>query len=175
MDLFSYLLGKSNGGGGGSSLDWSAIGYSEEPETGVKDDYIYAKSIYDSWDNTQTSLAQKFYNNKKLVIMPLVDTSKAESKAQMFMNCERLTIVPILDMTLTVNDTRKNNMFHNCNYLTNESLDNILQMCIAMPLMSGSTKTLSSIGISSSYYPVSRIQALPHYQDFINAGWTIGY
>ena len=177
MDVLSYLLGKqsSGGGGGGSSLDWSAIGYSEEPETGIKDDYNYAKQIYDNWDSSQTNLSQKFYNDKKLVIMPLVDTSKAESKAQMFTSCERLTTVPILDMSLTVNDSRKMGMFNNCNYLTDESLDNILQMCISMPLFTTATKTLSTLGLSSSYYPATRIEALPHYQDFIDAGWTIGY
>ena len=135
----------------------------------------YAKSILDNWDSSQTNLSEKFYNNKKLVIMPLVDTSHAESKARMFLNCDRLTTVPILDMSLTVNDTRKNSMFSNCNALTDQSLDNILQMCIAMPLFESATKTLSTLGFNSTYYPASRIQALPHYQDFIDAGWTIGY
>ena len=35
---------------------------------------------------------------------------------------------------------------------------------------------LAQLGITdTTAYPTSRIQALPHYQDFLDAGWTIGY
>lgn len=34
---------------------------------------------------------------------------------------------------------------------------------------------ISKLGFSSNAYPKSRIQALSNYQDFINAGWSIGY
>ena len=56
--------------------------------------------------------------------------------------------------------------------LTNESLDNILQFCITSKIENG---TLKYLGLTSNYYPATTIQSLPHYQDFINAGWTIGY
>lgn len=219
MDVLSYLLGKESSGGGG--LDWSAIGYSEEPQS-IEDDYNYAKDIYDNWDNTETNLQEKFQSDTKLRIMPLVDTSKAQSTYKMFRLCSSLANVPLLDLSnvqdggsmfqncsslvsVPLFDTSKfpsfnavfsgcaslkdvplfntssvrgssafQNTFTGCPNLTDASLDNILQMCINATLYS-STKTFARLGFTSAEYPTSRIQALPHYQDFIDAGWTIGY
>ena len=56
--------------------------------------------------------------------------------------------------------------------LTN--LNNILLSCISATSYT-ETKTLTQLGIYSYRYPASRIQALPNYQDFLNAGWTTGY
>ena len=65
-------------------------------------------------------------------------------------------------------------MFYSCPKLTDKSIDNILKMCINAISYSG-VKTLQILGFSSNDYPASRIQELPSYQDFIDAGWTIGY
>lgn len=198
MDITSYLLGKKASGGGG--LDWEAIGYSKEPQS-ISDDYNYAKNIYDNWDNTQTNLMSKFANDSNLVYMPLVDTSNATTMQSTFTNCNNLVEMPLLNTSkvtlfyqtfsgcselknVPLFDTRGltgNNAFRNtfqsCFKLTDQSLDNILQMCInATSYTATSYKTLTRLGITSTEtYPASRIQALPHYQDFINAGWTIGY
>lgn len=201
--------------------DWSAIGYSEEPSS-IGSFYNYSKNIYDNWDATQTSLYQKFYQDKDLVIMPLVDTSAATDTmamfqtcsqlidvplldtsnvtdmSSMFQNCSKLESVPLLDTSKVLNignmfrdctnlknvplfNTSKvkgfssfQNTFSSCPNLTDASLDNILQMCINATLYT-STKTLARLGFIANSYPISRIEALPHYQDFIDAGWTIGY
>jgi hypothetical protein len=47
-------------------------------------------------------------------------------------------------------------------------------MCINATSYTG-TKTFSKFGFNSGYYAASKIQSLPSYQDFITAGWTIGY
>lgn len=106
-----------------------------------------------------------------IVSCPLIDTSSAKDMSFMFQNCSSLQNVPILS---TSSVTNMNSMFTSCTKLTDESLDNILQMCINATSYSG-TKTLSTLGFRSTSYKVAKIQALPHYQDFINAGWTIGY
>ena len=196
MDLFSYLLGKksSNGGGSGGDIDWSSIGYNGTPET-IENAYNHAKEIYDNWDSTQTSLYEKFKSDTTLVIMPAVDTSSSTNTASMFNGCTSLLEIPFLDTSnvttfytmcngcyslqkIPVLNTSKvayfDNCFRDCKSLSDDSLDNILQMCIGATSYSG-TKTLKQIGITSSYYTSSRIQALPHYQDFINAGWSIGF
>lgn len=222
MDVTSYLLGKNaGGGGGGSDLDWSALGYSGTPQP-IVDDYNYAKNIYDNWDATQTNLLSKFYQDKALEICPLVNTENATNMQEMFSGCYYLKSVPLLNTTNATNmsgmfyscnliktipqfDTSKNknfsqtfygcgklenvpifnvsnitgsnafqNMFYDCGSLTDKSLDNILQMCINATGYTG-TKTLYKLGIRSGYYAVSRIQSLSNYQNFINAGWTIGY
>lgn len=74
----------------------------------------------------------------------------------------------------TSSATSMNNMFKNAAYLTDSSLNNVLLMCINATSYNDE-KTLAKLGFTSANYPVSRIQALPNYQDFINAGWTIGY
>ncbi len=204
----------------GSGVDWSAIGYSEEPQSVIVD-YNYAKEIYDNWDSSISDCYRKYYNDTTIRIMPLVDTSNVTDMSEMFRGCSNLRDVPELfckyncgcgsmfqncsnlisvGMTNIGNNATKmfayctelkdvsitsasyvtsvnslQNMYQSCLKLTNESLDNILQMCISATQYGG-TKTLAYLGITdTTAYPSSRIQALPHYQDFINAGWTIGY
>lgn len=194
MDITSYLLGKKSSGGGGSGLDWSAIGYSNTPQT-IIDDYNYAKQIYDNWENIG-DLSSKFANDTKLVMFPLVDTSNATLMTNMFSNCVNLEYVPLLNtsnveqMRLmftgcsnlifvpqfdTSKVIRMSSMFSSCTKLSDDSLDNILKMCININPNYTRAKTLYELGLTSSYYSASRIQALTSYQDFIDAGWTIGY
>ena len=245
-DGLSSVQVTTNVSGGGSELDWSAIGYSEEPYNDVEDGYNHAVEVKNNWQSS-SSLLNKFMNDYKMVYMPLVDTSIATNMASMFRNCYSLKETPqlntsnVTDMSQmfyacysfknvallnTTNVTNMNSMFFNCYplekipqfdtknvtnmssmfgscnsleelplldtssvtdmssmfsgcvSLNDTSLDNILQMCINAVSYAG-TKTLKALGfqysVMTSKYPVSRIQALPHYQDFINAGWTIGY
>lgn len=188
----SFDTAISNISGGG--LDWSAIGYSGEPQD-IIDGYNYAKTIYDNWDSTLTSMNAKYDKNNNLVFMPLVNTSNITDMYAAFRQCYRLITIPLLN-TSNVSEfryifkgcyalanipqfnissaSRLENMFTDCYSLTDTSLDNILKMCISNSSYSR-TKTLASLGFASANYPSSRIQALPSYQDFINAGWTIGY
>ncbi len=202
----------------GGGHDWSAIGYSGEPQA-IEDGYDYAVEIKNNWTSA-ASLNNKFLNNRNITFMPLVDTSSATSMEGMFSGCVSLMAVPLLNTsTVTnmysmfencsslkeiplLNTSAVSNMrsmfkgcmalktipvlntssvtnfqqtFTNCYLLSDTTLDNILQMCINATSYAG-TKTLQYLGIASyNGYPVTRIQALPHYQDFLDAGWTIGY
>lgn len=101
-------------GGGGTDLDWSLIGYSARPST-IDDGYAYARVIYLDWDSTQTSLSNKFANDKELVYMPFVDTSNANNMFNMFIGCSRLEYVPLMD---TSSVTGMSQMFYKCSSLT---------------------------------------------------------
>ena len=118
-----------------------------------------------------TSMAGMFYYCSNLTSIPQLNTSSVTSMIQMFQYCSNLTTIPLLD---TSSVTNMGNMFQHASNLSDTSLDNILQMCISAVSYTG-TKTLARLGLTATYYPASRIQALPHYQDFIDAGWTIGY
>lgn len=193
-ELVPEVLNIPSGSGG---IDWSTIGYSEPPES-IENDYNYALQIKQNWDTTQTSLQNKFQYDTKIVYMPLVDTSNATTTYNMFNGCTNLTTVPLLN---TSNVTNMRGTFSGCSrlvsiplldtssvsgttglyqlvasspLLSNDSLENILKMCINATSYTG-TKTLERLGLNSTNYPASRIQALPSYQNFINAGWTIGY
>ena len=67
-------------------------------------------------------------------------------------------------------------MFFTCGRLTTNSLNNILAMCAGATNYTG-TKSLSDVFGTSmgSVYPSATIQALSNYQDFVDAGWTIGW
>lgn len=113
------------------------------------------------------SFANCFYGCSSLIEVPLLDTSNINWMPSVFYNCTALTTVPVFDTHLVVN---MENMFYGCPNLTDTSLDNILQMCInATPY--NRTKTLTAIGVRN--YDSARIQALPHYNAFISAGWNI--
>lgn len=99
---------------GGSGVDWSAIGYSEEPQF-IQDGYDYAIQIKNNWV-TSTSYYQKFYNDKNLVFMPMVDTSSGTNFYGMFQSCTSLTTIPSLDFSSAIN---VDSMFSNCPKLTN--------------------------------------------------------
>ena len=101
-------------------------------------------------------------------------TTKASTLRNTFSNCSALTTIPVLDFSSITDTNGLQNTFNYCNNISTTSLDNILQSCITATNYPG-TKTLAYMGLQSSYYHASTIQALPHYQDFLNAGWTIGW
>jgi len=121
--------------------------------------------------NSLKSLNMMFQNCISLVTIDFFDISAADNLYAMFNNCQKLENVPVFNIP---NASIVNSMFSNCYNLTDQSLDNILQMCITGTKVGN--KKLTEVGINHThFYPASRIQALPHYQDFLNAGWTIGY
>ena len=118
-----------------------------------------------------TNMSYAFYGCEKITSIPEFNTEKVQNFSNCMRMCTMLEDVPLLN---TSSVTNFQYMFSNCNNLTDTSIDNILQMCINATRYNG-TKTLVQLGFSSSMASASRIQALPHYQDFINANWTIGY
>lgn len=121
--------------------------------------------------NVET-IASMCNNCPNLTNIPLLNTSNVTNMNNTFFGCTSLTTVPLLN---TSNVTAMNNTFYNCPNLTDTSLDNILQMCVNSNITTSSRKNLKNMGFNATNYPTSRIEALPHYQDFIDAGWTIGY
>lgn len=121
-----------------------------------------------------TNTEYMFQNCSALTTIPLLNTSNSTSMRAMFSGCANLTTIPVLDTSSLTGTNVFSVTFQNCNNLTDTSLDNILQMCINATSYRA-TKTLARLGFNSTNYPVSRIEALPHYQDFTTAGWTIGY
>ena len=147
MDVISYLLGK-NASGGGGGIEFNA--------------FIDTTKTY-STGSTFKSLVTTIKN---------LDTSEMTALNGFFASCPNLADVPVLNVSKA---THMDSMFQKCPALTDESLNNILLMCIGTTSAYVSGKTLAQLGFTSTNYPASRIEALPNYQDFIDAGWTIGY
>ena len=122
-----------------------------------------------------TDMSFMYQNCTSLTTVSEFTVASSAKMGAIFSGCTSLTTFPVLDISGVGNFNNIAGMFGRCTSLTDESLDNILQMC-ANSHISYSSKSLFNLGIQdTSIYPVSRIEALPHYQDFIDAGWTIGY
>lgn len=195
MDVVSYLLGKnaSGGGGGGGISDYitDTLSNGSSGEAGV----IESIKKLPSFTATGSSLAYAFFGFKNVESIEGIDSTNVSAFSNMFTGCNNLLSVPLFDMSKA---TYANNMFSNCKKLatvpqfnlsnlysmangfancfalTDESLNNILASLAGAVNYSG-TKTLAGLGLTSTYYPASRIQALSNYQDFVAAGWSIGY
>ena len=116
-----------------------------------------------------TDMTSLFNNCSSLVVAPQLDTSGATNIRYMFSGCLKLETIPQYN---TSKATNMNGMFQSCTLLTQESLNNILQMCINATSFTG-TKTLKYLGLSSTQ--ATTCQSLSNYQAFLNAGWTTGY
>lgn len=166
-DYADFVDSIQTGGGGNNALLDTSMTY---PSAGGISNLI--KSIDSIDTSNMISTRALFSNCTNLVSIPQIDTSKAKDMRNMFYTCSNLENLPQLN---TSSATNMQSMFGYTPKLTDTSLDNVLKMCININPNYSRGKTLSEIGFTSSNYPASRIQALPSYQDFINAGWTIGY
>ena len=181
-------------GSGGASYppDWSQIGYNTTPQS-VINHFNYSKDIYDNWDPNTTSMYQTYRNNQDIRIFPFVDTSKVTTMRQTFYSAVNLEEIPSLNTEEVTNfnnfcrvceklkyvgklsakkATNLQYMFDTCPSLTNESLNNILEMCAGAIAFTG-TKTLAYIGLSSAQ--ATTCTGLSNYAAFTAAGWTTGY
>lgn len=116
-----------------------------------------------------TDMTYMVYACSNLISIPQLNTSNVTSMNSMFHRCTSLTNVPLLD-TSKVTDVSY--MFSECPSLSDDSLNNILQMCInAVSYMR--TKELRTIGLSEEQ--ATKCTTLSNYSAFTAAGWTTGY
>lgn len=116
-----------------------------------------------------TNTSGMFYNCVSLIAAPLFDTSNVTDMGNMFNSARNLENVPIYNASSVTNFS---SLFGACSKLTDTSLDNILQMCIGATSYTG-TKTLSALSLNNVPNIATRVPQLTHYQDFLDAGWTI--
>lgn len=121
------------------------------------------------WDTSNVTTTQSMFSGcSRLQSVPALDLSSNTNMQWMFNGCSNLETIPVLNTSLVTN---MNDAFKNCNNLTQQSLNNILEMCISATLIS--TKTLKYIGLSSTQAAVC--ETLSNWSDFETAGWTTGY
>ena len=127
-----------------------------------------------------TSFESMFYSCYSLTTIPAFNTSHVAYFSSCFYNCGSLANIPVFDFSSVNNNSLAGMMggggANRVKSLTNQSLDNLLASLITATNYTG-TKELASIFGSNmrDFYPVTTIQSLTHYQDFIDAGWTIGW
>ena len=116
-----------------------------------------------------TNIESMFASCSNLTTIPQLDTSKVTDIRNTFAGCSNLTTIPQLD---TSKVTNIESMFYGCSSLSNDSLNNIMQMCINATSYTR-TKTLQYIGLTSEQ--ADRCKTLSNYSAFTSAGWTTGY
>jgi hypothetical protein len=131
-----------------------------------------------------TSAARLFQDCKSLVTAPNLNFPINQSYMSAFDGCESLVNISVLDMSNVGSNTSYGHagnqqycmkeMFLGCISLSDESLNNILQMCVNATNVTTSTyKTLAYIGLTSEQ--ATKCTTLSNYEAFIAAGWTTGY
>ena len=125
-----------------------------------------------------TSMRSMFENCYKLKKVPLFDTSNVTTMRSFLSTSSAVDVetdIPVFNVTSLDNSSSLRGFIQNDKKLTDNGLNNLLIMCSRMP--NYGTKTFAHLlnSSTSKNYPTSRIQSMPAYQDFINAGWTIGY
>ena len=122
-------------------------------------------------DTSQAStIAGMFQNCTNLQAIPELNTSKVYDISYMFMDCTNLTTVPLLDLSHISFMPR---MFKNCSSLSEESLNNILAMCINVQFLHSSNKTLQYIGLSKEQ--AQKCTTLSNWSALEAKEWTTGY
>ena len=114
-----------------------------------------------------------FYDCSSLVTAPnltIGPSTGITGMSAMFYNCSSLVNVPVYD---TSNFKEMGSMFGGCTSLSNESLNNIMQMCINATKIANRNRTLKYIGLTQAQ--ATTCQTLSNYQAFLDAGWTTGY
>jgi surface protein len=111
-----------------------------------------------------------FEGCSKIKRIPAFVTTSATVMNGMFYNCTSLEYVPEFN---TSKVTNMREMFKNCSNLNNESLNNVLAMCITATSVYGDTKSLYRLGITEAQANVCK--TLSNYSAFTAAGWSTGY
>ena len=173
MDITSYLLGKNaSGGGGGSSTIYPySISFrnnkSETIDLSGVDFANYGVSNINDIFRECNNVEELHFNNF---------TKTLSSATNTFNNCYKLKTANFdtIDLGGASAINNMQNMFANCNSLTDDSLNRILLMCTSATGITG-TKALRSLNVPQALR--TRITNNPenysNYQAFINAGWTI--
>lgn len=194
MDVVSYLLGKNAGGGGtpsgGGKIQPIALEFRNYNGDKINANIVDTsrlttmKSMFancvnvemldlSGWNVSNATNAQFMflYCSKLQEIKTGAnwDTSRITNFSSMYSGCTLLKTIPYSSANSATN---MSSMFDGCNSLTNESIDNILRICVSAVNYT-KTKTLIALGINTAVYLPEMIVTLPHYQDFINAGWII--
>ena len=130
-------------------------------------DKIYLKDIPCEFGNVYY-MSNMCNGCSSLITFPYINTTNSQHANYLCYNCTNLKNVPVMDFA---NTNTWLNAFSGCPNLSDESLNNILAICISAT--KSATKTLKYIGLTSAQ--ATKCTTLSNYSAFTAAGWTTGY
>lgn len=147
-----------------------------------------------------TNMSSMFNSCTNLTTIDLsnFDTSSATSMYSMFSWCTSLTaldlsnfdtssvtnfmnmfaMVPVdLDLSGFSFESAQmlGGMFADCYGLSKDTINTILHLCTTVPSEYTRPKTLAQLGFHNQMIHSNEVMALSNYQEFVDAGWSIGY
>jgi len=126
-----------------------------------------------NWANiSPNNTTYTFRNCYNITSYPICNHDYDDRCYGMFYGCRSLVDVPFFNTALIYGDGMKD-MFFGCQSLSDESLNNILAMCVNAVKISSSNRTLKYIGLTQEQ--ATRCTTLSNYATFTAAGLTTGY
>lgn len=112
------------------------------------------------------------FNSARVTGIPLFDTSLVTSMQSFCYSASYIVDIPKFNTTSITTSTGVQNMFYQCSQLSQQSVDNILQMCI--DLSSKFTGSLNYLWNHNLPTTISdKAQNSSYYQAFLDSGWTL--
>lgn len=120
-----------------------------------------------------TNMASFFKYCSKIENAPNMNTSNVTTMSSAFADCTSLKNVPIYNL-ININNNGLTSMFQNCPSLSNDSLNNILKMCInTNPNKYTTKKKLNILGLTQEQ--ATTCTGLSNWAAAQSAGLTTGY
>ena len=129
----------------------------------------YTSQFPNNFDTSDIISMDNFLRFANITELPLINTSNVVNMENAFYSCQSLVTLPILNTSGVTNFYKT---FTSCPNLSNESLNNILQMLVNATNYTGQ-KTLKYIGLSSAQATICT--GLSNWASAEAAGWTTGY
>ena len=172
-DTLSTLANKvSTITGGGSGVDFTPIGYSNELNSELNDkmnaDIAYSKTLLDAWKPSNTTTYERYKNDTKLVYAPNIDTSNVDSMHFMFYGCTSLKTVPLYN---TSKARTMESMLENCISLTTvplfntrnvETMEAMFQGCSNLTTVP-SFNTITVTAMTNMFQDCSNLTTVPSF------------
>jgi hypothetical protein len=165
-----YSFSVEDGGGTGSGLDFSLIGYDDKLSKEINDELnqplVYSKQLYDEWDSSRNSAYSLYYGNSNLIYAPNIDTSNVNTFDSMFYNCTNLKVVPQYNTSKLISCNR---MFYGCSTLTSipmfdfsnaTSMSEVFRNCSSITTIP-ELKTTNVTNFNYLFYGATNLETLP--------------
>lgn len=121
----------------------------------------------------QPQTCYEMFRYSSIKSAPYFDTSLSTDFTQMFRNTTYLEEIPLYNTSSLGINGLQNMLANSGEYYTQDTVDNILQMCIATNSSTKKLQYLFGMGVSIPSNVNSKAMSSQYYQDFLNSGWTI--
>lgn len=135
----------------------------------LRDTFAYCVSLTEGLDDCRNvwDFSSTYSTCTSLISAPNINMGNAKYITSMFYQCTHLQNVPVYNAPKVTDCV---GMFSSCPSLTDESLNNILELCISMVKLTSNKSLSAKMGLSAAQ--IETCKTLSNYDAFVDAGWT---